>query len=379
VRLLRTLSTRSLVLLAAVTATVAAGGAAIAGGGGGATPPPKPLAQAVHDAIAAPEPDGVTARVKFTNRLFPSGALEGRVGSALLSGASGRLWLTNDGSGRLELQSTAGDVQIVWNQRTVTVYDASSDTVYRAELPARKADRRDWAAAAPSLARIGDFLDHLAKHAAVSTAESTNVAGRPAYRVSVSPMERGGLLGSVQLAWDAVRGVPLRAAIYARGSSKPVLALEATEISFGPVSAGDVQVLPPDGAKTTDLGTLGTSRGARHDRGRPVRKAAGFPLTTPATLIGLRRQDVRVVGKDSKTALVVYGEGLGAIVVAERKADASGGQLGGLPAVPLDGATGHELVTPLGTVIEWRRGGVSYVLAGSVPSATTEAAARGLK
>jgi hypothetical protein len=105
VRLLRTLPTRSLVLLAAVTATVAAGGAAIAvaGGGGGATSPPKPLAQAVHDAIAAPEPDGVTARVKFTNRLFPSGALEGRVGSALLSGASGRLWLTNDGSGRLEL------------------------------------------------------------------------------------------------------------------------------------------------------------------------------------------------------------------------------------------------------------------------------------
>jgi outer membrane lipoprotein-sorting protein len=379
VRLFRTLRTRSLVLLVAVVAIAAVGGTAIAvAGGGGPTPPPKPLAQAVHDAIAAPEPDGVTARVRFTNRLLPSGALEGRVGSALLSGASGRLWLTNHGRGRLELQSTAGDVQIVWNQRTVTVYDASSDTVYRAELPARKADRRDKAAA-PSLARIGDFLDNLAKHTSVSAADPTNLAGRPAYRFSVSPKQRGGLLGSVQLAWDAARGVPLRAAIYARGSSKPVLALEATEISFGPVSAGDVQVLPPAGSRTTDLGTLGSSRGATHDRGQPVRKAAGFPLTAPATLIGLRRQDVRIVGRDSKTALVVYGEGLGAIVVAERKADASGGQLGGLPAVPLDGAMGHELVTPLGTVIEWRRGGVSYVLAGSVPSATAEAATRGLK
>jgi outer membrane lipoprotein-sorting protein len=379
VRLLRTLPTRSLVLLAAVVAIVSVGGTAISvAGGSAATPPAKPLAQAVHDALAAPEPDGVTARVKFTNRLFPSGALEGRVGSALLSGASGRLWLTNDGRGRLELQSTAGDVQIVWNQQTVTVYDASSDTVYRAELPARKADRRDQATA-PSLARIGDFLDHLAKHATASTADPTNIAGRPAYRVSVSPKERGGLLGSVQLAWDAARGVPLRAAIYARGSSKPVLALEATEISFGPVSARDVEILPPDGARTTDLGTLGPSRGAQQDRGQRVRKAAGFPLTAPDRLIGLRRHDVRIVGGDPKAALVVYGEGLGAIVVAERKADASGGQLGGLPAVPLDGATGHELVTPLGTVIEWRRGGLSYVLAGSVPSATTEAAARGLQ
>ena len=32
-----------------------------------------------------------------------------------MSGASGRLWVTNDGRGRLELQSDAGDAQIVWN------------------------------------------------------------------------------------------------------------------------------------------------------------------------------------------------------------------------------------------------------------------------
>ena len=34
-----------------------------------------------------------------------------------MSGASGRLWLTNDGRGRIELQSDAGDVQIVWNDK----------------------------------------------------------------------------------------------------------------------------------------------------------------------------------------------------------------------------------------------------------------------
>jgi len=131
----RTLSTRSLLVLVAAVALLAGGGAAIAvaaGGGSGPTPPPKALPEALHDALAAPKPDGITARIKFTNNLFPSGAITGQVGSALLSGASGRPWLTNDGRGRLELQSDAGDAQVVWNQSEVTVYDASSNTVDRA-------------------------------------------------------------------------------------------------------------------------------------------------------------------------------------------------------------------------------------------------------
>ena len=137
---LRRLSTRSLVVFVVGVLTLAGGGAAlaVAAGGGGPTPPPKALDQAIHDALSAGAPDGVTAQITFTNNLFPSGALLGQTGSALMTGASGRLWLTNDGRGRVELQSSAGDVQIVWNTKTITVYDASSNTVYRADLPAAK-------------------------------------------------------------------------------------------------------------------------------------------------------------------------------------------------------------------------------------------------
>jgi hypothetical protein len=88
---LRTLSTRTLILLLAGVLVLVSGGAAIAvaAGGGGSTPPEKPLDQTIHDALAASPPAGITARVKFTNKLFPSGALLGNVGSALMSGASG--------------------------------------------------------------------------------------------------------------------------------------------------------------------------------------------------------------------------------------------------------------------------------------------------
>jgi hypothetical protein len=47
--------------------------------------------------------------------------------------------------------------------------------------------------------------------------------------------------------------------------------------------------------------------------------------------------------------------------------------------VSLDGVTAHELATQLGTVLVWRSNGTSFVLAGSLPPAAAEAAARHLQ
>jgi outer membrane lipoprotein-sorting protein len=385
VRFLRTLSTPRLVALIVAVVVVAAGAAAIAvaaSGGSGPTPPPKPLAQALHDSLAGAEPAGITARIKFTNNLFPSGALTGQVGSALMSGASGRLWATNDGRGRLELQSDAGDVQIVWNDTQVTVFDASSNTVYRATLPAYKTGSSD-SSGVPSVTQISDFLAKLGEHVALSDAQPSNVAGQEAYSVRISPKHDGGLLGAAELAFDAARSVPLRIGIYAQGASSPVLELAATDISYGSVASSDVDVAPPASAKVVDLGSFSP----RHSTDQSahtsvtglaaVQAAASFPVVAPDTLVGLPRQDVRLVGK---AALVVYGHGLGAIVVVERAAteNGGGGPLGSLPTVSLDGVTAHELATQLGTALTWKQSGVRFVLAGSVPTAAAEAAARAL-
>ncbi len=389
-KLLRTLSTRRLIVLAIVALAVAVGGTAMAvaaGGGSGATPAPKPLAQAVHDALAAPKSAGITAKIRFTNRLFPSGSLLGGNASALMSGATGRLWLTNDGRGRLELQSDAGDVQIVWNHDKVTAYDASSNTVYTFNLPAAKTGSSSPdTGAAPSLTQISDFLSKLGQHADVSGAQPTDIAGRPAYNVKISPTHDGGLLGYAELAWDAEQGVPLRVAVYAQGSSKPVLELAATDVTYGSVPSSAVDVSPPAGAKTVDLSSAANPQSGADKANAAtglaaVQAAVDFPVVAPDTLVGLPRKDVRTFG--GKSALVVYGQGLGAIVVVERKADATGtpqsGPMSALPSVSLDGLTGHELSTQLGTAIEWQRNGVAFVLAGSLPPAAAESAARALK
>jgi outer membrane lipoprotein-sorting protein len=388
VKRLRTLPTSRLLVLVFALLFLSAGGAALAvaaSGDSGPTPPPEPLAQALHDAVVAQAPDGITARITFTNKLFPSGALVGQAGSSLMSGASGRLWATADGHGRIELQSDAGDAQIVWSPTGVTVYDASSNTVYKAALPA-KSDTTPDNGDLPSVAQISDFLTQAGADVSVSDAQPVDVAGRAAYSVTVAPKHDGGLLGSVELAWDAANGVPLRAAVYAQGASSPVLELAVTDVSYGAVSSSDVDISPPAGAKVVDLGS-GASSGSTGDNGgapvtglAAVQAAAGFPVAAPSSLVGLPVKDVRLVG--GKSVLVVYGQGLGAIAVLERQADPSspsGGSLSALPTVSLDGVTAHELATELGTVIEWQSGGVDYVLAGSLPSAAAEAAARTLK
>jgi outer membrane lipoprotein-sorting protein len=386
VKFLRTTSNRRLLAALCLVLVLAGGTAAIvvAAGGSGTPPPPQPLDQALRQALAAPPPEGITGRVTFTNRLFPSGALLGQGGSALMSGASGRLWLTGDGRGRVELQSSAGDTQIVWNPSEVTVYDASSNTVYRADLPART---RQGSApdAVPSLPRIDSFLAALSLHAEISPAQPTNIAGQPAYEVSLSPKHDGGLLASAALAWDAARGVPLRVAIFAQGSAAPVLELRATDIAYGPVSSSDVEVAPPAGAKVVQLtgpadhgGGGGTTEPAVTGLAA-VMTGADFPVAAPDSLVGLPRQQVRLVS--GNTALVAYGHGLGGIVVIERRADAqqSSSQLDSLPTIALDGLTAHELATQLGTVVEWTSGGVAHILAGSIPPAAAEAAAKALR
>jgi outer membrane lipoprotein-sorting protein len=400
-RRLRTTSTRRLLAVLAFTAvlvtTAAVARAALTGAG--PVPAPKALAQAIKDAIGAPQPDGVTARITFTNNLLPSGSLPG-ASSALTSGAKGRLWLTKDGRLRLELQSSSGDAQLTVDKDQVSLFDASSNTVYKATLPKTAADAKpEQAHENPTLAKIQDALDHVAKMWTTSGAEPGTIADRPAYTVRIAPKDDGGLLGAAKVAWDSVTGVPLRAAVYAQGQDSPVLELEATDISYGAVSDADVVAPAPADAKVVDLSPNDSAAGAdahSHAAGTPaeapatvdeVAKQVDFALAAPDKLAGLPRQGVHLIDLDkTKGALVTYGKGLGAIVVFQHKVDAtkadqkpSGGRDNPLPQINIDGATGTEIATALGTVVTFERGGVAYVVAGSVPPLAAENAARGLR
>jgi hypothetical protein len=178
-----------------------------------------------------------------------------------------------------------------------------------------------------------------------------------------------------------------------------VLELEATDISYGAVSDADDVAPAPADAKVVDLSPKDSAAGTdahSHAAGTPaeapatvdeVAKQVDFALAAPDKLAGLPRQGVHLIDLDkTKGALVTYGKGLGAIVVFQHKVDAtkadqkpSGGRDNPLPQINIDGATGTEIATALGTVVTFERGGVAYVVAGSVPPLAAENAARGLR
>jgi outer membrane lipoprotein-sorting protein len=405
-KILRTVSTRRLLaMIAGLVAAIAAGTAiAVAAAGSGPVPPPKRLAGAIREALGSPAVNGITASISFTNHLIDSSNLQGS--DPILSGASGRLWVSNDHRLRLELQSTNGDAQVVVNNGSFSVYDPSSHTVYEGKLPAdtgKSKAGKGKPGKLPSLAQIQSDLASLAKHVDLSGAIRGDVAGRASYAVRVSPKHDGGLLGAGELAWDAVRGVPLRFAVYAQHDRSPVLELEATDISYGHVSRSVFAIQPPNDAKVVKVSAPAgpSSRAAADRRGRKHRthaEVAGaaavarrlpFKLLAPARLVGLPRRSVTLLDwAGTPAALVAYGQNLGGVAVIEQTADSAkpGGQSAGaeghrglnLPTVSINGVTGQELGTALGTMVRFTRGGVAYTVVGSVPAAAAEAAARRL-
>ena len=408
-KFLRTVSTRRLLAMVAVLVAAIAGGTAIAVAATNTSPVPRPLplARAIHNALAAPQVGALSARISFTNHLIDSSDLQG-ASNPILTGASGRLWLAGNQL-RLELQGDNGDAQVVVNNRSFWVYDPSSNTVYEGTLPAQTGAQHKPAGggagnALPTVAQIQSELNQLMQHLDVSGARPSDVAGRAAYTVRVSPKHSGGLLGDVQLAWDALRGVPLRIAVYARGDSTPVLELKATNISYGAVSASDFAIKPPAGAKVVRISAPrsgASSAGSAHSKsGHQAAAVTGvaavahhlsFPLVAPAKLVGLPRQSVTLLDwGGSPAALVTYGQNLGGIAVIEQTASSAGTSARGassgggngsgltLPTVSINGATGQELDTALGTVVRFTRAGVSYTVLGSVPPTAADAAARAL-
>jgi hypothetical protein len=372
-RFLRTVSTRRLVALCLSAVAIAVGGTAIAiaAAGSGPTPPPKPLARAVHDGLTAPQVQGITARVKFTNHLIDSSGIHGA--NPLLTGADGRLWLAPGKGFRLELQSDNGDAQVVANQRRFFVFDGTSNTVYQGKVPRHRESRAERHHKIPSVGRIQQGLNRARRHKLdISGPVPGNIAGQPAYTVRVGPGEPGGLLGAVELAWDAARGLPLRVAVYARGNSDPVLELVATEISYGPVATSNFALSPPSDAHVVNVDTAG-----RHER-TSARKL-GFKVSAPKTLAGRKRSGMRVHGR---AAIVRYGKDLDGLLVIEKAAKPESQSRSSrhldFPTVDVNGATAKVIDTPLGSVVTFQRGGVQYTVLGSVHAAATEAAARGL-
>jgi hypothetical protein len=369
----RTASTAALVGVGVVVAAVFVAANAVASlDRSGAKPPaPATLAELTLRELGGDGPEGVTANFRYANALVPTTSLVPQASAGgsplpLVTGASGRLWYAN-GRLRMEFQTDQGDTQLVVHGTHALMYDASDGTAFAATLPSIATlgrIRTGLAGAAQLLGRVRPLL-------AISAPQPGVTAGRPSYTVHMAPVESPGLLSKVALSVDADTGTPLLLDVYGRGQTKPLVEFALSDVHYGAVDPSVFTLRLPFGMQPVPVRF-----------GGPPSLGATVSCTAPPTLGGLPLRSCREASRSGELPgrLLIYGRSFGSVVVLEQPGggDPGGGIWGLLPGVSVGGAAGRELRTPLGAVVRFARGGVTYTVLGSVPSAVVEAVARGL-
>ena len=369
------------VMVAAVTVTAFA-----LTRGGGPTPPKTSLAGAIR-AMAKDRPvAGVAAKFRIDTDLLPGTSSSFSVSP--LNGATGTVWAGKGGM-RFVVRSELGTTELGFSKGRLVVYDRAHRTAYVLPLASHHSSektREHKAGSGGKTVNVGTVLNHLREGAILSGAIPGDIAGRPEYTVRLSPRHNGGLFGAVELAWDAAHRIPLRFAVYPRGSSTPAFAITVTSIHYGRVPTRALTVRPARGTKIVHVqlpsrqdATSSSSANQSATGVAAVQRAVNFRLAAPAVLAGMPRTQVRSVNLHGPAALATYGRGLGTVFVLEQRvAPNEQSPLASLPAASVNGAPGHELQTTLGTLLQFTRGGVTYTVVGSQTAGKIMAAAQAI-
>jgi hypothetical protein len=357
--------------VAVAVAFVAANAFASLDTGGARPPQPATLSELTLRELGNTGAEGITANFRYADSLVPTTSLipqasAGGSSLPLVTGANGRLWYAH-GRLRIEFQTDQGDTQLVVHGTHALMYDASDGTAFAATLPTIATLGR----LRTGLAGASQVLGRLRSTLHISTPDPGVTAGRPSYTVRMAPLQSTGLLSKVALSVDADTGTPLRLDVYGRGQRKPLVAFALSNIHYGPVDPSVFRLRLPFGMRPVPVRF-----------GGPPSLGATVSCTAPARLGGLPLQSCREASRSDELPgrLLLYGRSFGSAVVLEQPGggDPGGGLWGLLPSVSVSGADGRELVTPLGAVVRFARGGITYTVLGSLPRQVVEAVARGL-
>jgi outer membrane lipoprotein-sorting protein len=333
-------------------------------------------------------------------------------------------------------------------RKTAWVYDYAADTVKVWKLTGDVSPTEPTPSPSPSVLTpsvIEQFLQQAAPYASVDVAGQTSVAGRDAYVLRLTPAATDTALGPIEVAVDGETFVPLRLQVFAASGGDPVISFAFDSVSYDTIDPSVFVFEPPAGAKVTtkevdasafrhggDAAKQGeTGEGKDGANEALVQRAlltvdqaqqlAGFKLASaqgydarafrwayvldeggPLTAGGTPLAQLLGVGSgapgEAATAetsggkdvlvgpvvVLLYGEGFGAIALAETKTTpALEEQLKQIPQLvdttTVGGAPAKVLATPLGGAVVWQDGGRTLVAFGLVTRADLEAFAASVR
>ncbi len=178
-----------------------------------------------------------------------SGALELLTGSHDL-----RVFVGGPERSRVQVLDTFAERNIIRDGDDVWTYDSKSNEATHVSLTDHEGSGSDDAGTPPTPVDVANrLLTSDDRTSDVAVDENVRIAGRSAYRVTITPRTDATLVGSASISVDAETGLPLRVEIDARGQNDPAFEVTFTSIDFSAPDAGLFAFSPPAGATVDEI------------------------------------------------------------------------------------------------------------------------------
>ncbi|MCD2197278.1 outer membrane lipoprotein carrier protein LolA [Actinomycetospora endophytica] len=262
-----------------VVAGAVAVGVAVAPTAAAAPPLPPVTPEALAASVITAKPGPMNGTVTVDNELgLPAIPQVPQLGNGT---STVRVWSNGDGKGRAAIPSPDGERTLVSDGTTRWSYDSTDRTVTKAPAHPANAPAHPGRPGGvdpqtdPSGAATQMIAD-LRKTSTVTVDGTTDVAGRSAYQLVLTPLptERT-LLREVRVAVDAEKRIPLQLTVLATGSPQPALTVGFSDITFGPQDQSLFTFTPPPGTAVKDAPARGPGGQSGPPQGAQAPKVVG--------------------------------------------------------------------------------------------------------
>ena len=182
--------------------------------------------------------------------------------SSLLTGShTVKVYYQNPQHFRLSLQQPMSETDVIRSGNTLWLWQSTSNSVTEFSAPPGAVKHaKPTPPAGPVLTpqqAANEVLQAVGKTTTVGVQTNVDIAGEPAYQLSLAPKDHRSLIGRVLIAIDAKYGMPLRVQVFAKGATSPAFQVGYTNLNFTAPAPANYQFTPPPGA-SVDKVNLGS-------------------------------------------------------------------------------------------------------------------------
>ncbi|HEY1633289.1 MAG TPA: hypothetical protein VGF64_00915 [Acidimicrobiales bacterium] len=316
-----------------------------------AAPPSSALLQRVVNSTAVPYQGYALSEA---NLGLPDIAEAGDATDLLNNTSRLRAWVDGTDRWRVDQESTVGEKDTYADPSGVWMWDSGHHKTTRVEGQPGARLVRPTDLLPPELGRL---LAAAATSDEVRAESPKRVANVAAAGLRITPHSAATTIAAVDLWVDPRSGLPLEVAVYAKGTSRPVLRSRFLDVSQSRPSSSLVTFRPPSGAiQYNDWDDVDVA--ARIDQRSPI--------LLPNVLGSLARRT------PYPAAVATYGSGfsvVAAVGIPGRAGNQFDRQLARLPTIDTPVGLGRLVPTPLLNGVVVSNGGALYAIIGAVPPA----------